>query len=370
MYRVFTINPGSTSTKIALFEDDKKVFAENVSHDVGELKACGSIPGQLPYRKQIIMDKLDKKGINLEDIDCFAGRGGGLPPMHAGVFEVNEKMCKDAEQGKGVLHPGLLGPLLAYDFQKQYGGMAVVVNPPGVDELQPLARITGLKDVYRISRVHALNQKEIGIRYASDIGRSYEDLNLVISHMGGGISVTAHEKGKMIDNVDITNGDGHMAPTRSGFVPATSLIKLCFSGEYTREQLHDRITLSGGWVDHLGTSDAKEVMRRVESGDEYAKLILDATAYQIAKDIGAYATVLKGNVDAIILTGGLAYLDYFVNFIRDMVEYIAPVIVMPGEAEMEALAAGAVRVLSGKEKIREYTGEPVWTGFHFETAGI
>ena len=283
--------------------------------------------------------------------------------MRAGVYAVNELMCDDARHGRGVVHPGMLGPLLVSDFANTYGGIAVVVNPPGTDELWPIARVTGFSDVFRISRVHALNQKETAIRYAESIRKKYDELNLIISHMGGGISVTAHKNGQMVDNVDISHGDGHMAPTRSGFIPAASLIKLCFSGEFTENELYERVTRVGGWVDHLGTSDAIEIEKMIEGGDKYAELIYDATIYQLAKSIGAYATVLEGNVDAIILTGGLAQSDYFTEGIKRRVKYIAPVVVMPGEVEMEALAAGAVRALKGEEEILTYTGQPVWEGF-------
>lgn len=361
-YRVFAINPGSTSTKIAMFENERKVFSKNVSHDAAYLRSLGSIADQFPYRRQLILDALDDTGIRLEGIDAFSGRGGGLPPMRAGVYGVNEKMCEDARIGKGVVHPGLHGPLLARDYADAFGGVALVVNPPGTDELCDLARITGFQDVYRISRVHTLNQKEIAIRYAASIGRAYEELNLVTAHLGGGISVTAHEKGHMIDTVDITNGDGHMAPTRSGFLPATSLIKLCFSGRYTEDELYARVTRNGGWIDHLGTSDAREVQQMIENGDEYAKLIFEATQYQIAKSIGAYATVLSGEVNAILLTGGIAHSQEFIDGIVRRVQYIAPISIMPGEFEMEALAMGAIRALSGAEPILTYTGEPVWAG--------
>lgn len=363
IYRVFSINPGSTSTKIALFENETKLFAKNVSHDAAFLRSLGGIADQLPYRKQVILDELEKAGISLERIDAFSGRGGGLPPMKMGVYAINERMCDDARHGKGVLHAGLLGPLLAYEFAKTYGGLAVVVNPPGTDELWPLARVTGMRGVYRVSRVHALNQTECAIRYAATLGKRYADLCLVTAHLGGGISVTAHKNGRMVDTVDITNGDGHMAPTRSGFIPATSLIGLCYSGDYTESELRARVTTNGGWVDHLGSSDAREVVRMIDAGDRYAELIFEATQYQIAKSIGAYATVLEGKVDAILLTGGIAHAERFVEGIIRRVCYIAPVVVMPGEFEMEALAAGAIRVLSGEEDLREYTGEPVWEGF-------
>jgi butyrate kinase len=232
-----------------------------------------------------------------------------------------------------------------------------------VDEFDPVARVSGLSDVYRESRGHPLNQKEVAIRYARDVGKRYEDLNLVISHIGGGVSVTAHKRGRMADSSDVINGDGPMAPTRAGAIPATAIIKMCFSGKYTEREMYDRITKTGGLVDHLGTSDVTEVLKRIRNKDGYAKIVYDAMIYQIAKNIGAYATVLKGRVDAILLTGGIAHDDYLVDRITDRVKYIAPVVVYAGEFEMEALAAGALRVLTGQEQAKTYTGRPVWDGF-------
>jgi butyrate kinase len=244
-----------------------------------------------------------------------------------------------------------------------YGGKAFVVNPPDVDEFQLVARVSGLHDVFRESRGHPLNQKEVAIRYTAEIGKRYEDLNLVISHIGGGVTVTAHRKGLMVDSTDVINGDGPMAPTRAGAVPAVAIIKMSCSGKYTEREMYDRITKNGGLVDHLGTADVKEIQKRIRNGDAYANLIYDAMIYQIGKNIGAYATVLKGEVDAILLTGGIAHDAYLVEQITDMVKYIAPVKVYAGEFEMEAMAAGALRVLTGQEQPKTYTGVPVWNGF-------
>ena len=248
-------------------------------------------------------------------------------------------------------------------LQRPIGGVAFVVNPPDVDEFDLIARISGLPDVFRESRGHPLNQKEVAMRYARDVGKRYEDLNLVISHIGGGITVTAHRRGRMVDSSDVINGDGPMAATRAGAIPATAIIKMCFSGKYTEKEMYDRITKTGGLVDHLGTAEVKAVLERIRNNDTYAKLVYDAMIYQIGKSIGAYATVLKGQVDAILLTGGIAHDAYLVEHIRDMVKYIAPVKVYAGEFEMEAMAAGALRVLTGKEEAKEYTGVPVWNGF-------
>ena len=362
-YRIFAINPGSTSTKIALFENETEVFASSVSHDAARLKEFREIGDQLPYRKETILGELAGSNISLRGTDAFAGRGGGLVGLEGGTYTINETLLHHARIGFTVKHPATLGSQLAHEFSATYGGKPFVVNPPDVDEFDPVARVSGLSDVYRESRGHPLNQKEVAIRYARDVGKRYEDLNLVISHIGGGVSVTAHKRGRMADSSDVINGDGPMAPTRAGAIPATAIIKMCFSGKYTEREMYDRITKTGGLVDHLGTSDVTEVLERIRNKDGYAKIVYDAMIYQIAKNIGGYATVLKGRVDAILLTGGIAHDGCLVEQITERVKYIAPVAVYAGEFEMEALAAGALRVLTGQEQPKTYTGIPVWSGF-------
>lgn len=359
-YKVFAINPGSTSTKIALFKNEQSLFSKNITHKAEELAAFQEINDQLAYRRDIILNAVKEAGYTLEGTDAFVGRGGGFQTVSGGTYAVNEQMLKDVRAGITAKHPANLGIQIADEFAKHFGGVSYTVNSPTVDEFQLVARITGFCDVFRESRLHALNQKEVGIRYATQIGRKYADLNLVIAHIGGGVSITAHRKGRMVDSNDIINGDGPMAPTRSGTIPAVKLMRLCMSGKYTEHELYARLTKGGGLIDHLGTSEAKEVGDRVDNGDAHAKLIYDAMIYQIAKSIGAYSTVLKGNVDAIILTGGIARSKYVVDQITDMTKYIASIAVMPGEFEMEALAAGALRVLRGEEIVLEYTGVPVW----------
>jgi butyrate kinase len=362
-FRILAVNPGSTSTKIALFEGENKLFSKNVEHEAEELKKYAEISDQLPYRRDTILSELDAAGIRLDDVDAFAGRGGGLAACDGGTYEVNERLYEHAKLGFTVKHPATLGAQLAKEFAEAYGGKAYVVNPPDVDEFIEVARITGLKGVYRESRIHALNQKEIGIRYAAAQGRKYEDLNLIICHIGGGVSVTAHNKGKMIDSNDIAQGDGPMAPTRCGSIPLKDIIKMCFSGDFTEKQMQSYTTKDGGWVNHLGTVDAREVMTRIVGGDSYAKLVYDATIYQIAKYAGSCAAALKGKVDAVILTGGISNDKYLVENLKAYISFLAPVVVIAGEFEMEALAAGAIRVLKGEEMAKEYTGIPVWNGF-------
>ncbi|MDF1552271.1 MAG: butyrate kinase [Deferrisomatales bacterium] len=362
-YKVFAINPGSTSTKVALFENDVEVFSANVFHDAEEFKKFEEISDQLPYRKATILEELAKAGVSLEGTDAFAGRSGGFVGLAGGTYAVNDTMLHHGRIGFTVKHPANLGCQLAREFASEYGGVALVVNPPDVDEFEPIARVCGFADVERESKGHPLNQKEVAQRYAAEVGKRYEDLNLVVSHMGGGVSVTAHRKGRMVDSTDVINGDGPMAPTRAGALPATAVVKLCFSGKFTEREMYNRITKNGGLTDHLETADVREVRERAAKGDAYAGLVFDAMLYQVAKYIGAYAAVLKGEVDAILLTGGIAQDPEVVERITERVRFIAPVRVYPGELEMEALAAGAIRVLSGREEAKTYTGVPVWGGF-------
>jgi butyrate kinase len=300
--------------------------------------------------------------VSLEGVDAFVGRGGGLVALEGGTYPVNEKLLEHARMGYTIKHPAMLGSQIAYAFAGTYGGRAFVVNPPDVDEMIDEARITGLADVFRESRTHALNQKEVALRHAAVLGKPYNEVNFVVAHLGGGVSVTAHRKGRMIDTVDIAAGDGPMAPTRSGALPASAVVKLCYSGKYTEKQMMDRILKSGGFVDHLGTSDAYEVDQKAKAGDKRAKLVYDSFAYQVIKSIGAYAAALEGDVDGILISGGIAKDKGLMEKITKAVRFIAPVTVYAGEFEMEALAAGAIRVLSGEEEPKTYTGVPIWQG--------
>lgn len=362
-YKVFTINPGSTSTKIAMFEGETCLFSANVSHDANELKKFATISDQFDYRRQTILEEVAKAGHTLEGMDAFSGRGGGLVGLPGGVYPVNPKLLHHAVVGFTVKHPATLGAQLAYAFAQEYGGQAFVVNPPDVDEFDDVSRMTGWKGVYRESRIHALNQKEIGIRYAAAHGKRYEDLNLIICHLGGGISVTAHRRGRMVDSNDIAQGDGPMAPTRGGAIPVKDVIDLCFAEGAAPAAMKNRMSKTGGLVDHLGTSDAREVRAMIENGNRYAKLVYDAMIYQVGKYVGSMACALNGKVNAIVFTGGLSHDQYLTDALTKMVGWIAPVTVMAGEFEMEALAAGAIRVLSGAEKPQDYTGIPVFHGF-------
>lgn len=363
-YKIFTVNPGSTSTKIALMEDDKVVFSKNVSHDAAKLAEFDSISAQLPYRKETITSLLQENEISLDGISACVGRGGGLLAIEGGTYKVEDILLDHAVRGaNGVQHPAQLGPQLANEFAGEYGCPAFVVNPPDVDELQDLARLTGIKGVYRGVHLHALNLKETAIRHANAGGKKYEEQNYVVCHIGGGISISAHREGRMIDGFDIVGGEGPMAPTRSGSVSVSNLLK--YAADKDLKEVKDICTRSGGLVSHLGTSDALEVSKRAESGDAYAKLVWDTMIYQINKCIGAMAAALHGKVDGILLGGGMVYNEGLVAQIKEACGWIAPVYAYPGEFEMEAMAAGAIRVLSGKEEAKHYTGKPTWEGFDF-----
>ena len=367
-YKLCAMNLGSTSTKVAVFENETMLFSANVAHDAAKLDEFKEIVDQFPYRKETILKELARQNISLAGMDAFIGSGGGLVSLAGGTYVVNDTLLHHARIGFTIKHPKMLGSLLADEFARQFGGKAFVVNPPDVDELDEIARVTGWKNVFRESRDHPLNQKEVAQRYARDIGRRYEEINLVICHAGGGLSVTAHRRGRMVDSTDAVQGDGPMAPTRSGAIPVAAVVKMCFSGEYTERQMQDLIIKNGGFVDHLGTSDARDVKKKIEEGDSYARLIYDAMIYQIGKYIGAYAAVLHGQVDGILLTGGVANDKYLVDGVTAMVGYLAPVKVYAGELEMEAMACGALRVLTGQEKAKVYSGIPVWSGFEKSAA--
>ena len=357
--KVLAINPGSTSTKIALFEDDACLLSRNVAHDAAQLAAFDTISAQLPYRKQTIEALLAEENADLSGLDAVVGRGGGLIAMEGGTYEIDAKLLEDARTGaNGVAHPAQLGSLLADEFAREAGARAFVVNPPDVDELQEVARITGIRGVYRTVHLHALNLKETAIRHAATLGKSYGDCRLVVCHIGGGVSVSAHREGKMIDGFDIVGGEGPMAPTRCGSVPVADVVRYA-EGRDLGEVL-SLCHKTGGFVSLTGTSDAIELTERAAAGDEACRLAWDAMIYQIGKAIGSMAVVLEGQVDGILLGGGMAHSEDLAQRLRDTCAWIAPVTAYPGEFEMEAMAAGAQRVLSGAEEPKRYTGDPVW----------
>ena len=361
-YRILTINPGSTSTKVGCFEGEKELFTVNVSHDAEKLKEFATISSQLPYRKETILAALKEANIDLSTIDAFVGRGGGLLAVEGGTYAVNDVLLDHAVRGaNGVQHPAQLGSQIANEFAQQYKKPCFVVNPPDTDELTLCARMTGIKGVYRNVHLHALNLKETAIRHSHNNGWRYRDKNYIVCHIGGGISISAHQKGKMIDGNDIVGGEGPMAPTRCGAIPAAELIRYCFAHADDKKAVSGLCTKTGGFVSHLGTSDAIEVTKRAAEGDKKAALIWDTMIYQIIRYIGAMAGVLHGEVDGILLGGGMVHNKDLVAAITDACSWIAPVTAYPGEFELEAMAAGAIRVLKGEEEAKYYTGKPVWS---------
>ncbi len=360
-YRILTINPGSTSTKVGCFEGDKELFTVNVSHDAEKLKEFPTISAQLPYRKETILQALKEADIDMSTMDAFVGRGGGLLAVEGGTYAVNETLLDHAVRGaNGVAHPAQLGSQIANEFAVQYHRPCFVVNPPDTDELTLCARMTGIKGVYRNVHLHALNLKETAIRHSQRNGWKYEDKNYVVCHIGGGISISAHKKGKMIDGNDIVGGEGPMAPTRCGAVPAVEMIRYSFANG-DNSAVSSLCTKTGGFVSHLGTSDALEVTKRAAEGDRQAALIWDTMIYQIIRYIGAMAGVLHGQVDGILLGGGMVHNKELAAQITDACSWIAPVSAYPGEFELEAMAAGAIRVLKEEEEAKIYTGKPVWS---------
>lgn len=362
-WRVLVINPGSTSTKVGVFDGERAVFTVNVAHDASELAAFADVSEQLPYRVGLIERALEENGVDLEGIDAFVGRGGGLLPLPGGTYRVDGVLLDHARRGaNGVQHPAQLGPQIAWDFASRTGKDAFVVNPPDTDELCDLARMTGVSGVYRNVHLHALNLKETAIRHAASLGRAYEDCSFVVCHIGGGISVSAHDHGKMVDGCDIVGGEGPMAPTRCGALPVSGVLDYIDAGHSTSE-VRALCMKTGGFVDLLGTSDALEVSNRAAAGDAACHRAWEAMIYQVCKCIGEMACVLEGHVDGILLGGGMVYNEGLVATIERRCSWIAPVSAYPGEFELEAMAAGARRVLDGTEEPRVYTGVPVFTGF-------
>jgi len=358
-YRILVINPGSTSTKIGVFDNERSIFEKTIRHDTEEIKQYKSIIDQYEFRKQTILAALDEEGINISKLSAVCGRGGLLRPIEGGTYRVNEQMLTDLRKGYSGQHASNLGGILAHEIATALNIPAFIVDPVVVDELDPIARISGFSLIERKSIFHALNQKAVARRVAKQLGKTYEEVNLIVAHMGGGITVGAHKQGRVVDVNNGLDGEGPFSPERAGTVPAGDLVSLCFSGEYYREEIMKKLVGQGGLVGYLGTNDAVKVEKMIAAGNEKAKLVYSAMAYQVAKEIGAASAVLAGKVDAIVLTGGLAYGKGFVKEIADRVNWIAEVIVQPGENELQALAEGALRVLRGEEKAKDYPGNVV-----------
>lgn len=351
--RILAINPGSTSTKIAVYENENRIFVTTFYHSPEALSHFPTILSQYDYRKELIIDELKKENL-FSDFDAIVGRGGLLKPIASGVYEVNEVMKNDLRNAT-MQHACNLGGLLAEDIALLIPGCkAYIADPVVVDELDDVARLSGSPLMMRKSVFHALNHKAIARKYARSVNKKYEELDLIVAHLGGGISVAAHRQGRVIDVNNALEGSGPFSPERAGTLPARQLVDLCFSGDYTQEEIKKMITGRGGLMAHLGTTDARDVVKRINEGDARAELVLKSMIYNIAKEIGSMSVVLHGKVDAILLTGGISYNDYCINKLKEYIAFIAPVYVFPGEDEMEALAFNALGVLRGKLNCKEY----------------
>ena len=348
------INPGSTSTKIGVFEDETLLFEETLRHSTEEIAQYASIVDQKDFRKQIILDLLKEKDFDIRSLQVIVGRGGMLKPIPGGTYAVSDDLLHDLKIGKQGQHASNLGGILAREIGDEIGVPSYIVDPVVVDELMPIARYSGVPELPRTSVFHALNQKAVAKRYAKEKGVPYESLNLIVVHMGGGVSVGAHEKGRVIDVFNALDGDGAFSPERAGAVPSGALIRMCFSGEYTEKEVYKKIVGGGGFNAYLGTNDMRDVAKMIDEGDTHADEVRQAFILQVCKNIGSMSCVLKGKVDAIIVTGGIAYNKAVVDKMEERAGFIAPFTVYPGEDELLALAQGALRVLNGEEKAMEY----------------
>ena len=354
-YKILTINPGSTSTKIALFEDENQTFKKNIKHSTEELAPYEKIADQYPFRKEVILRELKEAGVDISDVNIIVGRGGMLHPLVSGVYEVNEAMIKDLFNSPIGEHASNLGGLIANDIAKGLGVKAYIADPVVVDEMEDVARLSGHPAFPRLSIFHALNHKIIARQLAKDLGKKYEEINAIGVHLGGGISVCAHKQGRVVDVNNALNGEGPFTPERSGTLPAGLLVDACFSGKYTKKEIGQMLKGKGGFVAYLGTNDALEVENAVKAGNKEWELVYRAMAYQVAKEVGGLAaSALSMNVDAIYITGGMAYDKTFCGILKDHFGKIAPVHIYAGEDEMKALALNGLMVLTGKAESKVY----------------
>jgi butyrate kinase len=353
---ILAINPGSTSTKVAIFKEEENILQKNLSHSAEELSKYEKIADQYAYRQKMILNWMGESGITTSSLAAVVGRGGLLKPIPGGTYIITDAIIDDLHRAAQGEHASNLGAIIAKGIADAEGIPAYIVDPVATDEMDDIARISGMPELERPALVHALNIKAVGRRAAKDMGREFTDVDFVIAHLGGGISVSPVRKGKIID-VSGANEGGPLSPERAGGLPAGQLVKICFSGKFTEAEMKKKAIGSAGLVGYLGTNDARDVARMIDEGDQKAALIFDAMAYQIAKEIGAMATVINGKLDAVILTGGLAYSELLCRNIRRRVEFIGPVLVYPGEDEMQALAEGALRALKGDEKTKIYEEE-------------
>ncbi|MDQ1851386.1 butyrate kinase [Bacillus stercoris] len=352
--RILTINPGSTSTKIGVFHNERSIFEKTLRHNIEELQRFDQIIDQYEFRKNHILETLHEQGINISKFDAVCARGGLLRPIEGGTYVVNDDMIEDLKSGYAGQHASNLGGIIAREIADGLNIPSYIVDPVVVDEMSVLAKVSGMPEIERKSIFHALNQKAVARKAAASLGKRYENMKMIITHMGGGITIGVHDRGRVVDVNNGLHGEGPFSPERAGTVPAGDLVDLCFSGEYTKEEIMKKLVGTGGLLGYLGTNDAVKVEQMIQGGDEKARFIYDAMAYQIAKEIGAASAVLKGEVEAIVLTGGLAYGKSFVSTIRSYIDWISDVLVYPGENELQSLAQGALRVLQGEEQSKQY----------------
>ena len=348
------INPGSTSTKIGVFEDETLLFEETLRHSTEEISQYASIVDQKDFRKNIIVNLLNEKNFDINSLNMVVGRGGMLKPIPGGTYAVTDELLEDLKIGKQGQHASNLGGILAREIGDSIGVPSFIVDPVVVDEMMPIARYSGVPELPRTSVFHALNQKAVAKRYANEIGKAYTDLNLIVVHMGGGVSVGAHKNGRVVDIFNALDGDGAFSPERAGSVPSGALIKMCFSGKYTEKEVYKKIVGNGGFNAYMGTNDMRDVEKAVLAGDEKAIEYRDAFILQVAKDMGSMACVLAGKVDQIVVTGGIAYDKGVVAGLKERAEWIAPFTVYPGEDELLALVQGGLRVINGVEEAMKY----------------
>ncbi|MDY0236105.1 MAG: butyrate kinase [Gudongella sp.] len=351
--KILVINPGGTSTKIALFQEEEQIFSKNISHTQADLNDFKTVFDQFTYRKELIVDALQENDYKLSELDCVVGRGGLMKPIAGGVYPVNDRMIEDLRNAINGEHASNLGAVLAKNIGDEYSIPSFVVDPVSVDEFEDVSRITGISDIEKASWLHALNHKAVCRKTAEKLGGDYKDFNFIVAHLGSGISIVAHKNGNMIDGSG-GRSDGPFSPERSGGLLAYPLIKLCYSGKYTESEMVNKVSNIGGMYDYLGTKDMIEIEERIKKGDEKASLIMDVFIYQISKEIAMYGASLCGKVDRIILTGGIAFSELVTRGVMDRVSYLAPVEIIAGEKEMEALALGAIRVFEKREATKIY----------------
>lgn len=352
-YKILAINPGSTSTKISLYEDEKEIFTKKLDHPLEEIEKFDNVEGQLTMRKDFVIAFLKEINFDIEELSAVVARGGMLPPVKTGAYIINELMVDRVENRPIMEHASNLAAPIAYGIAKEVGIPSYIYDCVMADELPDIARISGMPDIARTSSSHVLNTRAMAIKAAKMQNKNYEDMNIIVAHLGGGISINVHEKGRIIDLV--SDDEGPFSPERAGRVPCRDLINLCYSGKFDKKTMQRKLRGNGGLRAYLNTIDAREVQEMIENGNQEAKLVYEAMAYQIAKSIGELSTVLEGNIDVIILTGGIAHSKMLTDWIVKRVKFIAPVEILAGENEMEALSLGVLRVLRGEECAREYT---------------